>query len=236
MSANLKVGSCDVLRGATMSLRIDYRRRRNARRYVLRVNAHGDGGSVTIPRGGCRAEARSFVHRNLVWLEERLRQWQEKNRLTAGENTILFRGETMTFASSAETEINLGGQILALHAAPGSLQSRLKAALWQLAKAELPARVSQLAAAHGLEPAVKRVAVRDQRSRWGSCSVKGVVSLNWRLIQTPEFVRDYILIHELMHLREMNHSHRFWNLVYAAFPRTDEAERWLNTHAALLRA
>jgi predicted metal-dependent hydrolase len=94
-------------------------------------------------------------------------------------------------------------------------------------------RLHELAAAQGL--AVKRVSVRDQRSRWGSCSVKGVVSLNWRLIQAPDFVRDYIMVHELMHLREMNHSARYWKLVHEAFPRTTEAEQWLKTHSTLLR-
>jgi predicted metal-dependent hydrolase len=102
-----------------------------------------------------------------------------------------------------------------------------------MAGKELPARVAELAAQHGLT--VKCVSVRNQRSRWGSCSARGVVSLNWRLVQTPEFVRDYIIVHELMHLREMNHSSRYWKLVYEAFPRTDEAEKWLKRHAGLLR-
>jgi len=53
---------------------------------------------------------------------------------------------------------------------------------------------------------VRRVTVRNQRSRWGSCSRRGTVSLNWRLLQTPAFVRDYVILHELAHLREMNHS------------------------------
>jgi len=99
---------------------------------------------------------------------------------------------------------------------------------------ELPGRVGELAAQHGLT--VRRVAVRDQRSRWGSCSARGVVSLNWRLVQTPEFVRDYIIVHELMHLREMNHSSRFWKLVAEAFPQMEEAEKWLKAHSRLLRS
>src|ERR1700722_5801195 len=97
----------------------------------------------------------------------------------------------------------------------------------------MPARVNELAAVHGLN--VRRVSVRNQRARWGSCSARGVVSLNWRLVQTPDFARDYVILHELMHLREMNHSSRFWKLVYAACPRTDEAEKWLKEHSGLLR-
>ena len=71
------------------------------------------------------------------------------------------------------------------------------------------------------------MSVRNQRSRWGSCSVNGTISLNWRLVQTPEFVRDYIIYHELMHLREMNHSARFWARVEEVCPPWREAEHWL---------
>ncbi len=83
--------------------------------------------------------------------------------------------------------------------------------------------------------AIHRVSVRNQRSRWGSCSARGTISLNWRLIQTPPFVRDYIILHELMHRREMNHSKRFWAHVELVYPEWREAERWLKENAKLLR-
>lgn len=105
--------------------------------------------------------------------------------------------------------------------------------LWRLAAIELPARLRELAALHGIE--VARVLVRNQRSRWGSCSRTATISLNWRLIQTPDPVRDYICIHELMHRREMNHSARYWRHVAEAFPKWEEAESWLKANAALLR-
>jgi predicted metal-dependent hydrolase len=82
---------------------------------------------------------------------------------------------------------------------------------------------------------VNRITVRNQRSRWGSCSRRGTISLNWRLIQTPVFVQDYIILHELMHLREMNHSARYWREVANVCPDYPVAERWLKRHAALLR-
>jgi predicted metal-dependent hydrolase len=81
----------------------------------------------------------------------------------------------------------------------------------------------------------RRVTVRNQRSRWGSCSRHGTISLNWRLIQTPTHVQDYIILHELCHLREMNHSARFWREVERVCPNSAAAERWLNQHSALLR-
>ena len=81
---------------------------------------------------------------------------------------------------------------------------------------------------------VRRVTVRNQRSRWGSCSAGGTVSLNWRLVQTPDLVRDYIIYHELMHLREMNHSTRFWARVEEVCPEWREAERWIKRNGALV--
>jgi predicted metal-dependent hydrolase len=92
---------------------------------------------------------------------------------------------------------------------------------------ELPGQLLQLARTHGVD--VARVSIRDQRSRWGSCSRRGVISLNWRLVLVPEFVREYVMLHELMHRREMNHSSRFWRLVAAVCPRLVEARRWLRT-------
>ena len=94
--------------------------------------------------------------------------------------------------------------------------------------AELPARCLDLSATCGLP--VTRVYVRNQRSRWGACSPKRVITLNWRLIQMPPEVSDYIIIHELMHLKQPNHSRRFWREVDAACSWWRAAERWLRTH------
>jgi predicted metal-dependent hydrolase len=98
-------------------------------------------------------------------------------------------------------------------------------ALREQAKRELPTRLLELAAQHGL--AVSRISIRDQRSRWGSCSRSGHICLNWRLVQMPAMVRDYVLIHELMHLKRMDHSRTFWKLVAAACPEHKKARAWL---------
>lgn len=95
----------------------------------------------------------------------------------------------------------------------------------QRALEELPPQLLALAATHKIP--VERVSVRNQRSRWGSCSSRGAITLNWRLALVPDFVREYVMLHELMHRREMNHSARFWRLVAAVCPRLIEARRWL---------
>ncbi|HUP38858.1 MAG TPA: SprT family zinc-dependent metalloprotease [Vicinamibacterales bacterium] len=97
---------------------------------------------------------------------------------------------------------------------------------------ELPARLLRLAKDHGLH--VSRVSVRNQRSRWGSCSRSGHICLNWRLVLMPDSVREYVLIHELMHLRRLDHSQHFWKLVAHACPDYEESRQWLREHRHLL--
>ena len=92
---------------------------------------------------------------------------------------------------------------------------------------ELPPVLLALAEKHGIT--VTRVSIRNQRSRWGACSAQGTITLNWRLILVPDFVREYVMVHELMHRRELNHSKRFWGHVRAACPRYREARQWLLT-------
>ena len=90
---------------------------------------------------------------------------------------------------------------------------------------ELPRRILELAVEHDLH--VSRISVRNQRWRWGSCSRSGHICLNWRLVRMPPDIRDYVMIHELMHLRRMDHSPTFWKLVAAACPEYQTAREWL---------
>ena len=115
---------------------------------------------------------------------------------------------------------------------PATLTGDDRRALHEQAQRELPARLLELAAEHGLT--VTRVTVRNQRSRWGSCGRDGHITVNWRLVRMPAAVRDYVLIHELMHLRRMDHSPAYWTLVAAACPGYEEARRWLRQHGRSL--
>ena len=99
---------------------------------------------------------------------------------------------------------------------------------------ELPRRLRQLAAEHGVT-GLTRISVRSQRTRWGSCGHNGHITLNWRLVLMPPSVRDYVLIHELMHLRRMDHSAAYWRLVASACPAYAESRAWLRLHGRTLR-
>jgi predicted metal-dependent hydrolase len=110
---------------------------------------------------------------------------------------------------------------------PEPLDPEAERALRSRAKQDLPPRLLALAAQHGLT--VTRITIRNQRSRWGSCARSGHICLNWRLVMMPDFVRDYVMIHELMHLERMDHSPAFWKLVQAACPEYKDARAWLRT-------
>jgi predicted metal-dependent hydrolase len=106
-------------------------------------------------------------------------------------------------------------------------------AFQEQARRELPPRLLELATIHGLT--LRRISIRNQRLRWGSCGPGGHICLNWRLVLMPDWVRDYVLIHELMHLRRMDHSPRFWAHVAEAFGEYQAARQWLRTHGRRLR-
>jgi predicted metal-dependent hydrolase len=209
-----------------------------ARRYLLRLNPDGTA-RVTIPRGGSLMAARQFAERHVAWLEHELRQLQTRLRkpVTWKVGTeILLRGDTVRIEAGPDREVGIihfGGEAIRVPDPSADLRPAIEGHLRQLATRELPSRVLELAHRHGLS--VRRITVRSQRSRWGSCSPRGTISLNWRLVQTPIFVSEYICLHELMHLRQMNHSARFWREVECVCPGYRMAERWLKEHSGLLR-
>jgi len=206
--------------------------KRSARARNYRLSLRRDGVAVaTIPTRGSVSEAERFVERNRGWLE-RARARQRSRPRTADIWTVgtrlLWRGEFAEIRPAVvgpRASVCLAADVFRVPRVEGDLRPVLEARFKRLAKVELPARAWELAALTRMN--VTRVTVRDQRSRWGSCTAAGVISLNWRLILTPAFVRDYIIHHELMHLREMNHSERFWACVEGVFPRWREAEAWI---------
>jgi predicted metal-dependent hydrolase len=208
-----------------------------AKHYVLRLA--GDEVRVTIPRGGTPDGARAFALRNRAWLERQVQHQKTgpspEQQWRAGTD-ILFRGQYPKLEVSATGRtgcISFGSERVHVSDTAGDLRPAVEQHLRRLVTAELPMRVHLLAARHGFF--VRNVTVRSQRSRWGSCSGQNSISLNWRLIHTPSYVCDYIIFHELAHLREMNHSARFWKVVERLCPQYRIAEHWLDQHHGLLQ-
>jgi predicted metal-dependent hydrolase len=185
-----------------------------ARRYVLRLQPDGTP-RVTIPRWGSQREALAFVAAQHDWVvRERARQIERARQrpsrawvdgavvLLAGQSLTLRRGEAPAPGVDAEHP----GELRVTPRAADGANLHPVAATWMLRRARrlLPPRLLELAAGFALD--VTHVSIRNQRARWGSCATGGRISLNWRLVQTPDAVRDYVLIHELMHLRQPNQT------------------------------
>lgn len=224
----------EMLELGARRLRVVFVRHLRARRYVLRLL--GDGTArVTLPRRGNFREAREFLQRNLAWLRRRLEQSAKQPPAVVewkAGTPIFFRGaETTLHVTEASSHgiITFADEAIRIKETDVNLRPIVEAHLRRLATHELPPRLLELASMHGFT--VRRISIRNQRSRWGSCSVRGTISLNWRLIQTPPYVSDYILFHELAHLRHMNHSKRYWAEVGRLCPGWREAERWLKQHS-----
>lgn len=224
----------DAIHIGNQRFAVIYRRHPRAKNYILRLKAGGTV-VVTLPWRGSIKHAREFVFSRKPWLEKQWKRLQSRpqppRELRPGM-TVLLDGQPVEIQAAArETglDILLGGARIPVPSLEGDLRPHIQAFLQNEARAALPLRVEELAREQGA--VVRRVTIRDQKSRWGSCSRRGTISLNWRLIQTPASVRDYIILHELAHLRHPNHSPAFWAEVGRVCPEYRKAEAWLKANS-----
>ncbi|MBG86482.1 MAG: hypothetical protein CMO80_06220 [Verrucomicrobiales bacterium] len=216
---------------------LEYVHNSRARHYILRLTADGTA-RVTVPWGGSKTQALEFARTKTDWLSRQLKRSEQRRQIRDWRNgsKFLYRGEWVKLdvkVQEGRQSVQFADQSIAIPKSSDGLKAVVENHLRRMAQKEIPPLVFAAAGEHNVE--ISQVQIRNQRSRWGSCSSKGTISLNWRLIQTPESVRDYLIIHELMHTREMNHSPRYWAHVKAACPEFEKAEQWLNKHSDLLR-
>ncbi|HEX6976111.1 MAG TPA: SprT family zinc-dependent metalloprotease [Vicinamibacterales bacterium] len=215
---------------------VEFVRMSRARRYVLRVRPDGRL-RVTIPRGGSKAEGLRFIERHRAWIErERVRLAASPgSRVWTTGTEILLHGnrETIVVSPAGTTQVvAYGDRTIRIPNGIEDVRPFVERDLRELAREELAPRIHALAVCHGLT--IGRITIRNQRSRWGSCSPGGNIALNYRLVQMPRQVCDYVLLHELMHIRQQNHSRKFWRLVAEVCPWFIDAENWLKTEGRLL--
>ena len=188
----------------------DVRVSHRARRCSIRIGMTGV--TLVVPRRMPISQAESFLNQNLAWIRARLELTQQQApALPPG--TILYRGEEL--------------------AAPVSGKA-LEKWLRRQARSLILAEVKLQAARMDLHP--KHVTLRSQRTRWGSCSIGGHISLNWRLVMAPPESMSYVVIHELAHLAQHNHGPGFWSLVEQFCPDFRSHKKWLKQHGHLLHA
>jgi hypothetical protein len=210
------------------------RRHRQARRYTLRIQAATREVVLTMPPRGSLKEAKEFAQKHGDWIAARLERLPEAAPFAHGvvvplrgvpHRVVHRRGVRGTvwieIGDDGERSICVAGE------AP-HVDRRVCDFLKREAKSDLDTASRRAAEKLGVK--VKRVSVRDQSSRWGSCSTTGNLSYSWRLILAPTFVLDYLAAHEAAHLMEMNHSRRFWRLVERVCANSARAKNWLDNH------
>ncbi|MEO6222656.1 MAG: SprT family zinc-dependent metalloprotease [Vicinamibacterales bacterium] len=201
-------------------------RHTRARRYVLRMTPDG-ALRITVPRGASVAGGLAFAKGQGAWIAREYARRIVRNGAWADGGLVWFRGERVPFVVGATT-VTFGMETMVRPHDSEKLRQAFEKRVRAIATVELPARCAALAQGHAL--AVSRVTIRNQRSRWGSCSSRGAVALNWRLVQMPPEVSDYVILHELMHLKQPNHSRAFWREVASVCATWRESERWLRKH------
>jgi predicted metal-dependent hydrolase len=215
---------------------VEVRRHPGARRLTLRVSRTRRAVIMTLPVQCDLGEAGSFLSRNIDWVRERLDSLPRP--VPFGDGALLpLRGEfhrLMFTGKRAAGHVvqrrNTAAGLPELHVSGRTEHAvrRLRDWLFEEARRDLDACVVIHARNLGVAP--KRIVVRDQATRWGSCSTTGVLSFSWRLVLAPTRILDYVAAHEVAHLAEMNHGPKFWALVQRTMPTMKEAKCWLQLY------
>lgn len=212
---------------------IRLRRHRRARRYTLRIHPSDREAILTMPPRGTIVEAKDFAQRHGAWIAARLGRLPKAAPFLPGTvvplrgvpHKIVHRsGERGTVWTETRDS---GEKIICVAGAAEHIERRVLDFLKREARRDLQKSAEAYAIALGVR--VKRLSIRDQSSRWGSCTSAGSLSFSWRLILAPPFVLDYLAAHEVAHLVEMNHSARFWKVCDRICSSVERAKKWLDT-------
>lgn len=217
------------------ALAVMLKRHAKARRMTLRQSRDGEQFILTVPRRHSRKAAEAFLNASASWMQK------TRSKLpaiipAADGGRILLRGEHYTIAATGRlrglVSVDDDTRVIAVPGAPPHMKRRLTE--WLKREAEKDLYEASQRYASVMNVTVKRLSVRDQKSRWGSCNSDGVLSYSWRLIMAPPMVLDYVAAHEVAHLREMNHGPRFWRLVLSHCTSARTAKGWLKQHGQTL--
>jgi predicted metal-dependent hydrolase len=211
---------------------IRLRRNRRARRYSLRIHPSEREAILTMPPRGTLKDARDFAQLHGAWIAARLGRLPKAAPffpdavvpLRDVAHRIVHRhGERGTVWTETSES---GEHLLCVAGGFEHIERRVRDYLKREARNDLQKAAQCYAAALGVR--VKRLSIRDQSSRWGSCTSAGSLSFSWRLILAPPYVLDYLAAHEVAHLVEMNHSPRFWKVVARVCDHAGRAKTWLD--------
>ena len=213
---------------------LNLRRSARARHILIRIDESSGGVELVLPRRASVRDGLAFAHARADWIEARLEGLPPAIPFRHG--TVLpLLGEPVTLTrpvNGAKRTRRVGGDLLG----PGDEEifaRRVRRWLIAEARREIGERAERLA--RRVERPIRRLSIRDPATRWGSCSAAGGLSFSWRLILAPPAVLDYVVAHEIAHLRELNHSARFWSEVAGLVGESSAERAWLRHNGTQLR-
>jgi predicted metal-dependent hydrolase len=220
----------------------DYELRRSKRAKNIRIVVSGDGVMVTLPERTAERHAHAFVFERAQWIERSLarfadeRELIEARTLADGSFVPFLGGEfVLKLLDGPSGRVHVHGDELRVRV-PDHSRATVAAALerWyrRQAKAVFAERLDAVVARN--RTTYERIAIRDQKTRWGSCSTSGTISFNWRLLLAPEEVLDYVVEHEAAHIEVRDHSPRFWALMDERVDDWRDSRDWLRRHGGTL--
>jgi predicted metal-dependent hydrolase len=225
-----------------MTMKPAYTIQRSARRRKLTITVERDRRIVVhAPEGLSEEKIRQVVESKRQWIFEKITHPQKYQirphppgkELVSGESALyLGRQYRIEVVKTGLPEIRFVQRFFVPAAQEKKREEALRKWYIRKAKEKIIPRVN--IHAHELGVHVSGVKIVDNRFRWGSCTLKNNVNFNWRLIKAPMFVIDYVIVHELAHLMEANHTPRFWNILRTQAPTMEKAKLWLKEHGQIL--
>lgn len=206
------------------------RKSRLAKRIIITLNKRNVF-ELIVPKRASMKQAIAFLYKKEAWILEKNQQLQKRNKTTfANTIQIPVLGEvyTITHSQNLRGITKIEDKKIIVSGLEEHIERKIKQFLIKLAKEEIT-KCAQIDTKK-LGVSFSRITVRDTTTRWGSCSRSGNLSFSWRLVMAPRMVLEYVVAHEVAHLREMNHSKKFWNLVASIFPNYQQARNWLKVH------
>jgi predicted metal-dependent hydrolase len=214
---------------------VAFRRSARASKISLRIDAAQGGVVITLPMRASRRAGLSLLQTHEAWVAEKLAALPGALPFVAGAIIpVCGQPHVITPVAAGRGGAWIEGGSIYVTGAPEFLARRVTDCLKRLARQKLTALAAEKARLAGLTP--KCVRVKDTKTRWGSCAPDRTLAFCWRLILAPEFVQDYVVGHEVAHLRHMNHGRNFWALAETLTNHRQAASAWLGSNGqALLR-
>ncbi|MDV7337995.1 SprT family zinc-dependent metalloprotease [Terasakiella sp. A23] len=213
---------------------IDLKWHARAKRLILKLDPKGNGVIVTLPNGVPARDGIDMAKKHKVWIANQLFKHPTPVPFKDGA-TLTFKGEPHLLKHVPEARGTVWCETNVIYVAGQAdfFERRLTDWLKKQAKLQITSEAHEFA--DQLGKTVKRISVRDTVSRWGSCSSKGYLNFNWRLILAPPFVLTYVVAHEVAHLRHMDHSPAFWATVDSLGVDVKAGRHWLKKNGTFLQ-